>query len=230
MKNILDKKLLKYYIDKYKVTEIFHEDIIDEVIFCVYEIEETILEPESKLQYYYLLVDGKIKVNYLFENGKSRLLKFYDAFITIGDLELLKDLPVRCQVEAVEESYFILVPVSLIKEKYTHLNFFRHLAESLSDKLDATINNSSYNSTYPLINRLSSYLLEYLKPDKDYIILRNPFKDIAEFLGTTYRHLNRTLNELEEKQIIRCNQNKIYVLNEEALRDLSKKAYMRSLL
>lgn len=230
MKNILDKKLFKYYLDKYEINSIFDEDIINYASLFFYESEEIIMEPESKLEYYYLLVDGKIKVSYLFENGKSNLLKFYSSFATIGDLELLKNLPIRCQVEVVQDSYFIQVPVSIIKEKYANLNFFRHLAESLSDKLDSTINNSSYNSTYPLVNRLASYLLEYLKPDKEYIILRNSFKDIAEFLGTTYRHLNRTLNELEKKQIIRCNQNKIYILNEKALRDLSKKAYMSSLL
>jgi CRP-like cAMP-binding protein len=84
-----------------------------------------------------------------------------------------------------------------------------------------TINNSSYNYIYPLTNRLASYLLEST-PEKDLIEINTSYEEIAQFLGTTYRHLNRTIKAMESKSIIRCKDRKIYVLDMEKLRDLAK--------
>ena len=228
MKKVLNKDLLNYYFIKHDIEKIFDTDIVNYVGLHFYEKEEFILEAESELEYYYLLVDGKIKISYLFENGKSMLLKFYKDFNSIGDLELLKNIPVRCNVEAIEDTYLIAIPSSILRKKYiNNLNFLHHLIDSLSEKLDATINNTSYNFIYPLINRLASYLVEHIT-NKNYIILNSSFKEIAQFLGTTYRHLSRTFKDLELKSIIKCDNKTIYILDEDRLRELSKNLYIQS--
>lgn len=229
MRIITDNNLLSHYIFKHNIENIFDKDIVKFAYLHFFEKDEYILEAESKLEYYYLLVDGKIKITYLFENGKSMLLKFYKDFNTIGDLELLKDLPICCNVEAIEDTYLIAIPSDILRKKYfDNIKFLHHLIDSLSEKLYATINNSSYNFVYPLINRLSSYLVEQIT-DKSYIILNSSFEEIAEFLGTTYRHLNRTFKELETKSIIRCENKTIYILDENGIRELSKNLYIKSL-
>jgi cAMP-binding proteins - catabolite gene activator and regulatory subunit of cAMP-dependent protein kinases len=225
MRRVSNSKLIKKYFDKYNIEKLFDEDLINYAELHFYERGELILEAEEELYYYYLLVEGKIKISYLFENGKSMFLKFYSPFKTIGDIELMKSIPIRCDVEAMSEAYLIAIPsMTLRNEYYNNLNFLHHLIDSLSDKLDAAINNSSYNFIYPLINRLSSYLVEYIE-DKDYIVLNSSFKEIAQFLGTTYRHLGRTFNELEEKEIIKCEDKKVFILDEDRLRELSKNLY-----
>lgn len=229
MKRILNNNLLSNYIDKHDIEKIFDKDLVDLMELHFYEKDECIFKAETSLEYYYLLVDGKIKISYLFENGKSMILKFYKPFNTIGDLELLKNLPITCDIEATEDTYLIAISSDILRKSYLdNPNFLHHLVESLSEKLYATINNSSYNFVYPLINRLSSYLVEHLT-DKDYIVLNSSFLEIAEFLGTTYRHLNRTLKELEEKSIIKYKDKIIYVLDEDKLRKLSKNLYIKSL-
>ena len=123
----------------------------------------------------------------------------------------------------------VAIPSAVIKEKFfNNTRLLHHLVDSLSDKLYGTINNSSYNFIYPLINRLASYLLENLK-DKNYIVLNSSYIEIAEFLGTTYRHLNRTFKEMESKLIIKRDDKKIYILDINQLRDLSKNIYVKSL-
>lgn len=227
MKRIPDNKLLNNYIAKHNIEEILDKDILKYAQLHFYEKEEYIFEAESKLEYYYLLVDGKIKISYLFENGKSMLLKFYKEFNSIGDLELLKNIPIRCNVDAVEDTYLIAIPSDILRKKYLdNVKFLHHLIDSLSEKLYATINNSSYNFVYPLINRLSSYLVEYIT-DKNYVILNSSFLEIAQFLGTTYRHLNRTFKELEAESIIKCQNKTIYILDEARLRELSKNLYIK---
>jgi CRP/FNR family putative post-exponential-phase nitrogen-starvation transcriptional regulator len=229
MKKISNNDLLNHYIVKHNIEDILDRSILEYAQLHFYEKEEFILEAQSNLEYYYFLVEGKIKISYLFENGKSMLLKFYKGFNTIGDLELLKNIPILCNIDAVEDTYLIAIPSDILRNKYfNNLKFLHHLIDSLSDKLYATINNSSYNFVYPLINRLSSYLVEHIT-DKDYVVLNSSFLEIAQFLGTTYRHLNRTLKELEGKSIIRCDNKTIYILDEDKLRELSKNLYVKSL-
>lgn len=229
MKKISDNKLLKHYIDKYSIEDMLGKEILKHAQLHFYQKEEAVLTAETELEYYYLLVDGKIKISYLFENGKSMLLKFYKEFNTIGDMELLKNIPVRCSIDAVEDTYLIAIPAAILRKDYSNdPKFLHHLVDSLSEKLYATINNSSYNFVYPLVNRLASYLVEYIT-DKNYIALNSSFKEIAQFLGTTYRHLNRTFKELEAEAIIKCDNKTIYILDEQKLRELSKNVYLKTL-
>lgn len=229
MRRISNDDLLNHYFVKHNIENIFDKDILKHAQLHFYEKEEYILKAETNLEYYYLLVDGKIKISYLFENGKSMLLKFYKDFNTMGDLELLKNIPILCDIDAIEDTYLIAIPSDILRAKYLdNLKFLHHLIDSLSEKLYATINNSSYNFVYPLINRLSSYLVEHIT-DKNYIILNSSFIEIAQFLGTTYRHLNRTFKELESKSIIKCENKTIHILDEDRLRELSKNLYIKSL-
>ena len=77
MKRILDKKLLREYIDKHNIEEVFHEDLIKIMELHFYEKDESIFIAESNLEYYYLLVEGRVRISYLFENGKAMILKVY---------------------------------------------------------------------------------------------------------------------------------------------------------
>lgn len=229
MKRVFDNKLLNNYIKKHNIENIFDDEILKYAQLHLYEEEEYIFESGENLEYYYLLVDGKIKIYYPFENGKSMTLKFYKDFNTIGDLELLKGIPILCNIDAVEDTFLIAIPATIIREKYfDNVKLLHHLVDSLSEKLYGTINNSPYNFVYPLINRVASYLVEHFT-GKNYIILNSSYLDIAQFLGTTYRHLNRTLKEMESKSIIKCGDKKIYILDIKKLRELSKNIYVKPL-
>ncbi len=229
MKRISNPELLKNYIAKHDIENIFGKDLVSHMELHFYEKGTCIFKAESNLEYYYLLVDGKIRVSYPFENGKSMFLKFYKAFNTIGDLELLKNRSIICDIETTEDTYLIAISAGNIRRSYLDdPKFLRHLVDSLSDKLYATINNSSYNFVYPLINRFSSYLVEHIT-DGCNVVFHSSFVEIAQFLGTTYRHLNRTIKELEKKSIIKCEDKAIRIINEDKLRELSKNPYVKSL-
>lgn len=226
MKKITDRVLLNHYIEKYGLDKIFSQAILERARLLSYKKGEFIFEAGSKLEYFGLLADGKVKVSYLFENGKSMFLKFYEGFHILGDLEFLKDIPVLCNVEVIKDCRVIAIPADLLRREY-HDNavFLRYLAESLSDKLYATINNSSYNYIYPLINRLASYITE-LAADQDVVVLNSSYEEIAQFLGATYRHLNRTIKEMESKSILQVEDKKINILDRKELQALSKNIYI----
>lgn len=227
MKRINDPKLLRYYVDKHNILDIFNDEIYEHLQIHEFEKNEFVLLSEDDLDYYYLLVKGKIKITYSFENGKTVLLEFYNDFNSLGDLELLHNTPVQCNVEVIEACHLIGIPTKVLREGYLdNPRFLKHMINSLSEKMFATFNNTSYNLIYPLINRLASYLIEYIVDDKNYIVLNSSYKEISEFLGTTYRHLSRTLKRLENEGILKIEKKKIYILNEDGLRRLSKSIYI----
>lgn len=229
MRRIFDNNLLECYIEKHKIKSIFDDDILTHAQLQLFHQGQFILESGYELQYYYMFVEGKVKISYVFENGKAILLKFYKDFNCLGDVELLRNEPIRCNVEAMEDSYFIAIPADLLRKTYlNNPKFLHHIINCLSDKFYAVCNNSSYNLAYPLINRLCSYLVEHLTGE-NHIILQSSFTEIAQFLGTTYRHLNRTFKELESQSIIRCENKTVFILDEGRLREMSKNEFVKSL-
>lgn len=226
MERVDNEDLIKYYMDKYNIVDFFDDNIYEHIELHRFNKNELVLRSDDKLMYYYLFVKGKIKVTYQFENGRSILLKFYDEFNSLGNLELLNEIPIRCNVEAIEDSELIAVSAELLRKDYIdNPKFLRHIINSLSEKMYATMNNTSYNVMYPLVNRLASYLIEYISEDKDYIVLTSSYKEISEFLGSTYRHLSRTFKQMEKDKIITLDKKRVYILDEEKLRSLSKNIY-----
>lgn len=86
--------------------------------------------------------------------------------------------------------------------------------------------NSSINLLYPLENRLASYILatgERVNNNEERIIKFNEnLTEIGELLGTSYRHLLRTLNNLSCKGAIRKKSNYFQVLDEKILKSLQQ--------
>ena len=73
------------------------------------------------------------------------------------------------------------------------------------------------NRIFPLENKLASYLLAM---NSNNIIMIDNYSNLADLLGTSYRHLNRVLNKLVEKGIILKDKNEIKILNKEELENI----------
>ncbi len=226
MKIINDYTQKYHFIKKNKIDTILDENILTYAELHYFEKGEKIFQAGNNLKYYYFFVEGKVKVFSMLENGKSLLLKFYTNFDALGDAELLRDIPILNNVETVENTYLIAFPADILRKTCSNnINFLKFMINSLSAKLESNNNNNSYNLLYPLVNRFSSYLIEHISNDKDYIILDSSYKDISEFLGTTYRHLSRTLKELEFNGIIKKEGEMIFILNRDKLKKMAKNIY-----
>jgi len=225
MKIITDRILVREKIDEFNLEEIFSDEILQGMRIKIYEKGESVLSVGEILEEFLIFTSGKLKVFSLHENGKSLLLRFYKTFDTLGDIEILDNKTVDMNVEAVEESIILAVNADMLRtELESNTKFLKFLVRSLSDKLASASNNSSYNLSYPLVNRLASYLLEYVDEDNN-IELDSKLIDISEFLGVTYRHFRRTMKELEDEGIIESKRSKIKVLNPDGLELLSKDIY-----
>ena len=227
MKRISNPNIITSYIQKYKLDEILNVDMIKDMELFSFSKGELICSKDSELKHMFFLVEGKIKIYTLHDNGKSILLRFNHPLSILGDVELLTNYKVLCNVESINES--ILIGIQMDKLRGYACNdtiFLKFIIESLSTKLYSISNSTSINLLYSLESRLASYLLSI--GDNKYNISNflevniPKLTEIAPLLGTSYRHLNRIVNEFINKDIIQKNKSIILIKNPQKLKELAQ--------
>jgi len=219
MKIIKDPKLLNQYIKKHNLGDWFSQiDLTDMQIFH-YNRGEYIARSGEPLEYFMFFVKGRCKVYTIMQNGKSYLLKFYEPLQVIGDLELMYDVNTgcNCHVETLAECECIAIPMTTMIEKYFNdTTFLKAVSYSLSEKINSAAISNSVNLLYTLESRLASYILALAMNNTEFH-LNETYSDMADLLGTSYRHLARTLNKFVEEGLIEKQKHSILILNVEGL-------------
>ena len=207
MIKIEDNKKLEFYIKMHEMENLFSDNMKDHMTLYMFNKNEYICREAEHLENMYFLVQGKAKVSKHLENGKSLLLCFYSPFTIIGDVEFIRNDVTDCSVQAIESTYCIGINFNIVRSKLIKdCKFLLKTCEYLGDKLTEGSNNSSINLLYPLENRLASYIVAFANTDNDKInefTFKESYIEIAELLGTSYRHLSRTLNKFCLEGIIK---------------------------
>ncbi len=225
MYEIRDPKLLDYYIEKYQIRHIFSKDLTR--YFKLYRIERgaNVYEIHEKLDNFYFLVTGTLKVYIVLENGKSILLRFIKPLGVAGDLEVGVDRTVRTTVNAVTDCHLVGIDIELLKSlTQDDPIFMRFIISSLSRKLGAVSNAMAINLSYPLENRFAGYLLSISNMVDDRRIQEIKtfdLKEIATMLGTSYRHLCRVIKDFSDLGYIEKKKSQIIIKDFQALESLS---------
>ncbi|SKC85214.1 cyclic nucleotide-binding domain-containing protein [Maledivibacter halophilus] len=231
MKSSYNKEILYSYFKKYNIDNIFKENIVDTMRLHTFNRGEHVCKAHEKMDYFYLLVEGKVKIYTLLKNGKSLLLRFYTPLQVMGDIEFVNGDLTACDVEAVENVTCIAIPMKLLKNTAANdVKFLQFICKTLGSKLYNASYWNAINLLYPLENRLASYFLAIMNNDENYTmpfseIETDKLTDIAELLGTSYRHLNRTLNSLCHKGLLKKEKNTIVILDKEGLEKLAGDLY-----
>lgn len=229
MKTIDNKKILENMIEKYNIPDLFSNDIRPFLKLYYYRKNDYIVKHGDKLDTFLFQVSGKAKVYVPTSNGKSLLLTFYEPFKVFGDLEFIGDIVANTNVQVIEDTYCVGVSLQILKEKFIDdPKFLRFVCSSLGDKLLQSSNNSSINLLFPLENRLSSYIIatsERKKGLEDDLVFKGNLTEVSELLGTSYRHLLRTLQKLCEKKILNKLGASYVVIDEAKLKELASEVY-----
>jgi CRP-like cAMP-binding protein len=230
MNKVNDNNLKMKYINEYRLNEIFTEDMTEYMELMVFEKNEYLCKENEKIEYLYFFVKGKAKVYVSLKNGKSLLICFYYPLMVLGDLELVNFEEATTNIQVIEESYCIALSFNKVRDKLLEdAKFLRYACESIADKLRRSSNNNSINLLYPLENRLASYILVTEEQDNNsegnILKFNGNLTEIAELLGTSYRHLLRTLNTLIQKGAIKKVKSYYEIINENILEQLSADLY-----
>ncbi|MED4584478.1 cyclic nucleotide-binding domain-containing protein [Brevibacillus choshinensis] len=207
MKERTDKAMLRSLIRESQLHNMFTDDTIHEMHLYEAEKGEILCSKGDQLTQMYFLLTGKIKIFTTSPNGKSLLLRFNNPLAIIGDIEFISHCEVRNTVEFVHPSLLIGISYKLLQERYVnHPPFLQFILQKISHKLYTSSNTTSLNLLYPVENRFASYLLSTTSAEQLSAISEElqtaKLTEIAELLGTSYRHLNRVIRNLCAEQII----------------------------
>ncbi len=245
MVRINDSFRIAAYVREYEMDKIFSQDMTSYFELLSFRKNEYILREGDEMPYLFFLVEGKAKVFTSLSNGKSLLLCFYQGFKVLGELEAVNGVKAVTNVQAIADTLCIGIPYVIVRKKLMEDPvFLRYICSSLGGKLNRCSKNSSINLLFPLENRLASYIYttgeriydkkkknikENVK-DKDNsnkpsIYFHENLTEIAELLGTSYRHLLRTFSDLCEQKVLKKHGSSYLVINEKVLIELSADLY-----
>jgi len=226
MESISNKDLIYSFSDRFKLKLIVNDETLDKMKLYKFNKGECICSNGDKLDHLYFLVKGKLKIYTTLENGRSILLRFYKPLSIVGDIELLTSYKVKFNVESLGESYLLALSFDDIK-KYTYNDpeFLRFVIKHLSHKLYTNSNSNIINILYPVENRLASYLLSISLDENNFFhteeIKTSNLTEIAELLGTSYRHINRVINKFVVEDIIIRDKGLLVIKDIDKLKELS---------
>jgi len=227
VKKVEDSFIIENYYNELNMKNIFIDDMKSDMRLLKFDKHEYLIREDEDLEYLLFFIQGKAKVFKTLPNGRSLLLAFYKPFRVIGDIEIVKNQSATGTVLALSTCYCLAIPMEkarlkLIKDS----KFLKFTCESLAEKLAAVSMNSSINLLYPLENRLASYINESLIYGDDlYIDFDENLNNIAELLGSSYRHLLRTFNTLCKKGVLKKEDGKYKIINKALLKDLAGDLY-----
>jgi CRP-like cAMP-binding protein len=226
-----DQQRLEKLMETYGVVEMFGQDMTPEISLYHFKRNEFICREGEEIEQLYIFLYGKAKVTSNLSSGKSLLLDFYRDTMLLGELEFLKEKDAASSVQAIEDCYCLGIPMSIAREKLlSDSKFLLYVARSLGQKLERIAKNSSINLLYPLQNRLASYIMATGKRIDTEAGVKLMFKtnlsQTADLLGTSYRHLLRTMEEFRASGLL-VKQGRTYVVGDiSALERLAGDLYM----
>ncbi len=206
MRDIQTEKL-KDYMSQYKLDTIFPESIEKHIKMYAFQSRETLFSTGEELDEMYFLVEGKIKIFTLTPEGKSLINRFKRPLALIGDVEYVQRTSVTNSVESVTDGVMLSIPFSeLAKLEKGHPAFIRFLLETVAHKFYTESYTASIHMLYPVEVRLASYLLSISSVAEGTMFHQemrtSNLRELAEWIGTSYRHLNRVLKKMVADDII----------------------------
>ncbi len=196
----------------------------DELDIKTYNKGEFIISESDSIEHMYFLLSGKTKVYKEYENGKTLLLQFVDGLSSMGDVEYINGLThASGSVSAVNQVKLFKISFKELDRRYKKCFEFRdYLIKHLSMRLLSSHSKTGLNLIYSMQTRLASYLLSMKNKTTKNIVMLNNLQELSDNLGTSYRHLHRTLKELSDNQIIVREKNRITILNINELEELAR--------
>lgn len=222
-----DIVLINKYIKLHNIENLFSSSIKENLELFHFNKRDLIFKEGTEISHLMFFVEGKAKVYMTLENGKLILISFYKELDTLGDLEFVTNDVASCNVEAIEPCVCLGIPINILKDRYNEdTKLLQFLCTSVAQKLKRSSKNSSINLLYPLESRLASYIISIgVKEDNPIFRFDETLTVLSELLGASYRHLHRTLNNLEEKMILEKKDNYYLVLDYKKLKSISADIY-----
>lgn len=218
MNKLKNEKLRQKYLNEPYCLELFPKQIFDDAYLCECEKGKMIVQKGNKPNNLYVLVKGRCSVSSSNVKGDDFIINTYNAPCMIGEVELLDLRKREMDVKALCECYVLAFPLDKCRDILINNNsFLRKLCLNMVIKEKTATRQLSEFYTYPFLNRLA------------YFILNNSYNnvftikkvDIASFLGVSYRHCEKVMNDLVESKVLSKDKTKYKIINKKQLEKLA---------
>jgi len=221
---MIDQLSIKSYISNYQLDQIFSKDTLEHIQVITLSAGEYLVYNGDEVNQLYMLVHGKLKIFTALPNGRTMLLRFAYPFSLLGDIELIENETAKVQVELMEDSVFLTLSHRIIQElEMNRPEFLRYLLKQISSKMDANFLSATMNILTSVEQRFASYLLSMSEAETHYPYRKDELgssklTEIAEMLGTSYRHLNRVVRKFTDEGLILREKKKIIIIDVDSLK------------
>lgn len=180
-----------------------------------YNRNEVVLLEGEDIDGLYIQVSGRTKITTSVITGKALLLRFCSAVSIMGDIELIQKVPIQSQVTAVEETDFIFINNTYIRNKLMKdIAFLQQLLKHTTYKLQTCTTASRINLLASVETRFASYLCTVRNGESfGKEIHTTNSVEIASLIGTTTRHLNRVIEKFVNEKLIEKAKKEINVID-----------------
>ncbi|WP_214695695.1 MULTISPECIES: helix-turn-helix domain-containing protein [unclassified Exiguobacterium] len=201
---------------------LFSNETLEASSLVTYESGTMLCSNNQHIESLFVVLEGRVKIYTLSEEGKLRLLRLKAAPTLIGDIEYASGRNVLHTVEAVGSVTCLRIPFEALRRHNRTVEFTEHLLRGVSEKLFIEANASSNHLMSTLEERLAGYLISLSESGNELFqaeMSQLKRKEVAEWLGTSYRHLNRTLQAFVDEGLVTRTRKEVVILNSERLKE-----------
>jgi CRP/FNR family transcriptional regulator len=195
-----------------------------------YDKNELIFSEGDTYSGFYIVLKGKVKVFKLSPTGKESVIHIIQALEPFAEVPLFEGYPYYpVNAQTLEESVLFFIPgKDFIDFTYKNPQISLEIISGFAKKLHTLTRRIESLTLSDVPNRLAKYIIEeYNKSHK--VILSKPFvlltiskSTLAGYLGTITETLSRTFKKLQDENVIEVKGRKIFIIDINRLRDLSK--------
>jgi len=168
----------------------------------------------------YIILSGRVKVLIPDEEGREVILSLMSAQEFVGEMGLLDGLPSSATVETLEPCEILRLPRTaflscLQGNGEVAMLVLRNLVKRLRDA-DRKIESLALIDVYGRVARLIIDMAEEI--DGQWVVQRAPAKqEIARMIGASREMVSRVVKDLQEKNLIRTEKRRIFVLDRQSM-------------
>ena len=161
----------------------------ENIIIKKFDKGQLLFSQDEKAEKVMLIQEGITKCYFTEDNDKSYILEFLGVGEVIGEVELIRQMPCLCSIEAMTTVQVLAIAPAYFSELInTDLDLNHLLLDVFAQRITQTASRASFQQLYTVEHSLDKLLklqsLQNITLSKE---------DMASYLGITVRSLNRAM-------------------------------------
>ena len=190
--------------------------------------KETIFSEGEPPEWFYLVLQGKIKITKLSHEGKEIILEVISPTDIFGGVAVIRGIPYPANAVAMEDSVVLRISrknLMRLVDRFPNLMYF--IALQLGDRMKNSYDSLKNIALERVEARIAALLLKLAGKigvdGKDGLLIdmRLTKQDVADMVGTTVETSIRTFSKFKKQGLVEDRDGKIIIKNKEGLAALS---------